>query len=125
MNLNFSSFADAGDLQKERLVLKAKAAIPLGDYLVMASKASATGTAVAGRHRAYWFPDGDVEADDLVVVYTKSGVDSKKKLASGATAHFFYWGLETPLWGKMSGNGVVILRADSWLFHVAAPKADT
>lgn len=120
MNLIFSSFADVGDLTKERLILKAVSDIPLGDYAVFLSKTSPDGTAYSGQQTAFWFPDGDIKANDLAVLYTKSGVASKKVLDSGATAHFFYWGLTAAQWGRTSGKGAVILRAAEWKFHSSA-----
>jgi hypothetical protein len=121
MKLRISSFADAGQADKERLIIKAESDTDIGDYLVMASSISSSGGATAGRKTAYWFPDKDVKAGDLVVLYSKSGTQSEKKLQSGATAHFFYWGLETPpQWS--AGKGAVLLFADEWKFEIPSKK---
>jgi len=118
MNLTFSSFADAGDLSKERLILKAKSDLAIGNYAVFVSGVTADGTATAGKKTAFWFPDGDVKANDLVVLYTKTGIASKKVLKSGATAHFFM-GLQNPQWEALGRRGAVILRAVEWTFKPA------
>jgi hypothetical protein len=40
------------------------------------------------------------------------GPDSEKKLESGVTANFFYWGLEGPVW---SGQyGAVLVLVNEW-----------
>lgn len=117
MNLKHSSFADPGSFEKERLVLKAYADVEIGNYAVFCSSVN-DGNATAGHKTAYWFPDGKVKAGDLVVLYTKGGTDSKKTLSSGATAHFFYWGLKTAIWGS-SNNAAVLLRVAEWTHHIA------
>ena len=116
MNLTFSSFVEPGNIDKERLILKAAADLPLGDYLVMLSKISDQGSAYSGMHTAFWFPDGDVKSGDLIVVYTKSGTVSKKTLDNGSTARFFYWGLSGPIWAPSEKQGVVIVRSAEWKF---------
>lgn len=118
MNLKHSSFADAGTFEKERLVLKAHAEVEIGNYAVFCSGVS-DGKATAGHKTAYWFPDEKVKAGDLVVLYTKTGTDSKKKLESGVTAHFFYWGLKNAIWGN-SNNTAVLLRVAEWSHRVAS-----
>jgi hypothetical protein len=120
MKLKISSFADAGQQSNERLVIRAETDADVGEYLVMCSSTSSEGNATAGRKVAYWFPDKEVKSGDLVVLYSKSGTQSEKKLQSGATAHFFYWGVDKPLW--VSGNGAVLLLALEWKFEVPGHK---
>jgi hypothetical protein len=113
MKLNITSFADAGNFQKERIVLKADAEIGLGEYAVFCTTVSASGDAMSGRKTAYWFPDGTIKKNDLVVLYSKKGTASKKDLNGGRTAHFFYWGDDHSMWGG-TGNGAVVLRVAEW-----------
>ncbi len=115
MNLQFSSFAEPGVLSNERLILKASAALNVGDYVILRSLVS-DGNPTAGWKGAYWFPDLEVSANDLVVLYSKKGSQSTKVLKSGRTAHFFYWGRTEPMWGN-NGHGAVILLASEWDFQ--------
>lgn len=115
MKLKISSFADAGNFQKERLVIKVESDTDIGDYAAFCSAISSEGKATSGRKNAYWFPDGDVKSGDLVVLYTKRGTASMKELEGGRTAHFYYWGQENSLWGSAS-NAAVILRVAEWTF---------
>lgn len=93
MRLTISSFPDAGNHQKERLIIKTKADIEIGEYAVFCSGTSdRNGSPTSGRQIAYWFPDGTVKSGDLVILYTKRGRTSTKELNDGRTAHFYYWG---------------------------------
>lgn len=129
MKVAVSSFADMGNLAKERLVLKVLADTDIGRYAVFSSdiysKPGKSGNPIptSGRKRAYWFDDLPVKAGDLVVLYTKGGLTSKKVLDSGNTAHFFYWGLTAPIW-EAAKTGVVVLSVDDWDFVPAARTLD-
>jgi hypothetical protein len=87
MKLEIRSFADAGQQKKERVIIKALSDTDVGEYLLMCSDIAKDGSATAGRKTAYWFPDKEIRAGDLVVLYSKSGTDSEKQLESGGTAH--------------------------------------
>lgn len=112
MKLQIRSIAAPGDIEKERLVLKATSDADVGDYAVLWSGISTSGGPTSGRKRAYWFPDVIVRAGDTVVLYTKKGERGKKALDSGGTAHFFYWGNETPLWDE--NHCAVLLLVSEW-----------
>ncbi|WP_156880545.1 MULTISPECIES: hypothetical protein [Thermomonas] len=113
MKLKISSYADAGNFQKERIVFKAISELELGEYAVFCSALSSDGNATSGKKTAYWFPDGVIKKDDLVVLYTKKGTSSTKELDGGRTAHFFYWGDDRAMWGS-SSNAAVLLQVASW-----------
>jgi hypothetical protein len=116
MNLEITSFADAGQPQKERIVLKALINLNVGEYAVFRSGVS-DGDPTAGWKSAYWFPDADVKANDLVILYTKKGSQSTKSLGNGRTAHFFYWGRDEVLWGN-NRFGAVVLWIANWMFRI-------
>jgi len=113
MKIEISSFADAGDYQRERIVIRVQSDVDIGEYAVFCSAVSSEGNPTAGRKQAYWFPDGIVKSGDLVVLYTKRGTTSRKELKPGRTAHFYYWGQEMALWGG-AGNAAVVLQIEDW-----------
>lgn len=113
MNLTISSFANNGDIGKERLILKANVDLDIGKYAVLYTELTADHNATAGSKLAYWFPDEEIKANDLVVLYSKNGTSSKKDLGNGRTAHFFYWERESPLWNDKS-KGAVVLQVAGW-----------
>jgi hypothetical protein len=118
MNLEIRAFADAGDLSKERIVLKALTDVDVGDYAILRSGvASGGGAPTSGRKAAYWFADVEVKANDVIVLYTKKGSRSSKLLDSGRTAHFFYWGKDEPLWADQK-FGAVLVEITNWQFEV-------
>lgn len=112
MKLKLRSVAAPGDLEKERLVLDATLDTDVGDYAVLWSGIGSSGGPTSGRKRAYWFPDVSVKAGDVVVLYTKKGERGKKTLDAGGTAHFFYWGRESPLWDD--SHCAVLLLVSEW-----------
>jgi hypothetical protein len=119
MNLEFRSFADAGNPSKERIILKALADLDVGDFAVLRSGVGTDRQSpTAGRKVAYWFPDEKVKSNDLIVLYTKKGSRSSKALEGGRTAHFFYWGRDDALWGD-NQFGAVISEIWDWDFRVA------
>jgi hypothetical protein len=118
MNLEIRSFADAGNPSKERLILKALSDVDVGEFAVFRSGVGTGNQPTAGRKLAYWFPDEKVKANDLIVLYTKKGSRSSKRLDGGHTAYFFYWGREDALWGD-NQFGAVVLEILDWEFRVA------
>jgi hypothetical protein len=118
MMLEISSFADPGTHEKERVILKALADLDIGNYAVLCSTISDRKSPTAGPKIAYWFPDGDVKSGDLIVLYTKSGQNSKKDIAGDHTAHFYYWSREDTLWGT-GKRTAVILRVAEWIHQIS------
>jgi hypothetical protein len=90
---------DAGDHDRERVVLQAKADLEAGAYVLIGARSAASGRALGGPVPfCFWFPDTDVRAGDLLVLYSKIGVSTQRDNAAGGVSHFFYWGLEAPIW---------------------------
>ncbi len=114
MKLKIMSFPDAGDLQKERVVMKAEADLDIGQYAAFLTNLQ-DGSASSGRQTAFWFPDGDVKLNDFVVLYSKHGKESTKVISGTRTAHFFYWGYDTAQWVPDGTNGLVVLKVSEWI----------
>jgi hypothetical protein len=115
MQLELKNFADAGVLDKERLIIRVLADVNIGSYVVLRSKTNDNGRPISGTKDAYWFPDVEVRRGDLIVLYTKRGTSSKKALeGSSGMAHFYYWSQSSPFWGAERSNTAVLIYADSW-----------
>ena len=115
MQLELKSFANAGVIDKERLVIRVLEDVNIGSYVVLRSKKSDKGKPVSGTKDAYWFPDVEVKKGDLIVLYTKRGTSSKKPLAIGeGMAHFYYWSKTSTFWGEDKNNTAVLICAESW-----------
>lgn len=113
MNLTFVRIEAAGDIERERIVLKASADLDAGDYAIFRCRRASNGRPSAGNVlNAYWFPYLDVTAGSYVILYTKSGKRSEKDITGNKKSLFFYWGCKQPIWND--GAAPVILRADDW-----------
>lgn len=116
MKVEIGNFADSGNDQKERLILKVNVDVDIGGFAVFRARLSDSGEPLSGYKVAYWFPDKKIKAGDLVVLYTKSGTASQKLLSGDRTAHFFYWGLAQAIWASEKKNAAVICSIDAFGF---------
>jgi len=112
MRLQISSVADKGVADKERIILKVLVDSDIGDFVLLQAGHNENGVTIAVFH-TLWFPYKKVSNGDLVVVYTKSGTNSENTIAGGRTAHFFYWGIPTPIWNTKN-RAPVLLYAPEW-----------
>ena len=114
MRLAIQYVADRGNTAKERLILRvrANANTDVGDYILIQSDFQGD-SVTTFTHHAYWFPYKEVKAGDIVVLYTKSGRVNEKALPDGRRVHFFYWGLDGPIWAA-EDRAPVLLHAPEW-----------
>ncbi|MGO9121037.1 MAG: hypothetical protein ACLQPD_25925 [Desulfomonilaceae bacterium] len=99
MKLRIQKIADRGNLEKERIVLRAVADTDVGVFAIFQVNTD-RGNITSDVKDAFWFPDQRVSAGDMVVMYTKQGRDKPKFDESGRKIHFFYWGKDQPRWNK-------------------------
>ena len=112
MRLKIIRIVERGVPGRERLHLSVLANTNLTSYAVFDTSYIGQDIVVIPK-RAYWFTDYLVKAGDHVIVYTCDGTNSTGKRKDGFTNHFFYWGLNQPLWGK-SGACAVLLEISDW-----------
>lgn len=112
MNLKLKSIAEKGNLEKERLVINVLNDADVGDYILMQTGMS-DGNVNISIFGTYWFPNKSVKAGDIVVLYTKSGVNKDKDLDGSRKAHFFYWGKNADFWSKPE-KAAVLAHAPTW-----------
>ena len=125
MNIQIESIANPGDLQNERLVLKAMKDVDIGDFILLHT-GRRDDSPTTWVKNTYWFPNKAVKAGDLIVIYSKLGTQSEKELASGSKAHFFYWGQRYALWMGAESAGVVVNAAEWKSFipeHIYSKKS--
>ncbi len=113
MQVQIDYVADRGDLDRERLVLRARRDTDIGDFLLIRTSVE-DGSVTTDVSDPLWFPDRGVKAGDLVVVYSKSGRNKRKEIEGGRTAHFFYWDQDAPLWDE-GESAAVLLHAPAWM----------
>ena len=116
MNLEIVGIRNPGELERERIVVRAVGDTDIGDYLMLRTRTN--GDVVrAGRARdCYWFRDKRVRAGDLVVLYSKSGTPREKQNDDDSLTHFFYWGLSEPCWSH-EHSAAVLVRLREWVSY--------
>jgi len=112
MKLKLRSIVEPGILAKERITLAAKEYADVGDFMLTRNLLNGEEVSLTIL-QAFWFPYVVVSAGDLVVLYTREGIQSSRVLENGKTAHFFFWGLDTPIWNEDS-VAPVLLEAPIW-----------
>ena len=111
MRLKITSIRDAGNIEKERVVLKAESSADVGAFLLIQA-GYFDDSVTNGVEETYWFPDKEVAEGDFIVLYTKSGKMSDKQFRD-VHSHFFYWGLNDPIW-KRPNKCPVLMYAPTW-----------
>lgn len=117
MKIKLKYISNKGDPHKERLVFTVLANTDIGSFAVFEALAVEDGVSNVV-HDTFWFPDKQVRAGDLVVLYTKSGESNEKMLDSGRRTHFFYWGSPRAKWSSTEKLPVVIAIA-KWAIATA------
>ncbi len=126
MTVELVGIEDAGNIEKERLVLKASAHDQLGNYAIFRCEADEDGLPYSGNiSKTFWFPNRMLAAGDLVILYTRQGRDSRKKDEGGHTSYFYYWDLDEPLW--TIGAMPVVVQTPDWELGkpISAPIAQS
>ncbi|MGA2894653.1 MAG: hypothetical protein ABSE22_17445 [Xanthobacteraceae bacterium] len=113
MILEFGRIIEAGNYEKERVVIRVPSDEDLGFYAVFQCKADDDAVPYAGNtEHVYWFPSRSLKGGDLVILYSKNGTAGEKKNDSGSTSYFFYWGLPEPVW--TTGKLPVLVNTTEW-----------
>ena len=108
MKVQITSVQDKGDMRHERLVLRVKRDVDIGDFMLLRT-AFADGHPTTRVENTLWFPDMLMSAGDIVVVYSKSGSAKQKKISGDRTAYFFYWHQDSTLWDDENVAPVLLL----------------
>lgn len=119
MHIEINKIVDPGVLEKERVVLKVLIDDELGFYGAFKSKKTGEKTISSKVTATFWFPDRYVKKGDIVVLYSKRGVNTERKNNDGTTSFFFYWGMNEPIWNK-SEDSVVLFKIDEWQYKSAS-----
>jgi len=115
MKVTFRAIRDEGIQEKEGIVFEVKEQDEIGQYAVFRSVQLEGGKVSARVRNVFWFPDKKVNKGDLVVLYTKTGVQSEHKNDDGSISHFFYWGLGSPIWGDLNQVPILLVIAE-WTY---------
>lgn len=116
MFIKIKYIRDAGDIDKERLVLQTFLDCEIGNYLTSVSIKTNNGNSVLSKIRGtYWFPDGKIPAGSLVVLYTKQGKNSIKNNNDGSKSFFYYRNETAPVFSDPN-SCAIIFEINKWTY---------
>jgi len=117
-NLEIIGIRDAGNIEKERLLLRAIYPVGPEYYIVVNVKQGTSDKLTILNDKVFWFPSGyQINAGEFIRLYTKKGKYSKEESKFGdqpAVYHNFYWDLENAVWDGQNSDAVTILKVEGW-----------
>lgn len=121
MQIEIKKIVDRDLLEQERAVLGVVSDTFLGNFAIFQTHSNSSGTVSTQIKRTYWFPDRDVKAGDIIVIYTKSGKNKVRDNDDGTQSHFFYLGKDAPIW-KDDSSALAIINILEWDYKTADGK---
>jgi hypothetical protein len=113
MNLKVDQIIDYGTHNSERVLLSVTGDCSLHYYL-LADTTYTDDTHISNKLRHfYWFPAQEVKVGDKIILYTKPGTNSNRKLPNGNTEYTYYWGLGNSVWNN-TGDAAILFHIDNW-----------
>ena len=112
MNIELNYIKDSGNIDKERIVFNVISDTELGKFLVAQTELLEDSRFSSKLGNIYWFPDQQVKAGDLVVLYTKVGINTSIQNENSTTTYFYYWGLDTV--HNQNINACIVILDASW-----------
>lgn len=113
MHLEILRVRDAGDLENERIVLKANQVCEISWYILLDNTYDEYGNLSNLWRHVYVFPKIKVKAGDFIWLYSKKGENSSRGNKSNTTTHLLYWGLDETIWNKEKDAAHLIKYIDS------------
>ncbi|POD96409.1 hypothetical protein [Pectobacterium odoriferum] len=112
MDLEIVSVENKGEIDSERLVLKAKADdVSTWDYAVLDNTYGKEDDVSNKNRHVFYFDDESpyvtLDKGEVIYLYTKRGKYQKKEV-SGVLHHYFYWCLGKSIWNK-DGDEVTLI----------------
>jgi hypothetical protein len=118
--LSVLGIRDAGDIDRERVVLRVDKPVDLLEYLVLNAASSHPARIRDLNQHVFWFPSHEVKPGEFVRLYSRTGVQLTRLGSYGrsqARYHDFFWGKSTPVWMPGS-NAAVLIEIAGWRFAV-------
>ncbi|MEQ8583203.1 MAG: hypothetical protein RIC30_10290 [Marinoscillum sp.] len=113
MELTITGIGDKGNLANERIGLKAIKDCELKFYQLFRTEFFDAGGFSNRSKSSYWFAPKKVKAGDKIIIYTKHGTDNFEIKEDGSTIHWYYWGLDQPIFIN-DKHGVVLVEINNW-----------
>lgn len=113
MTFQILKVKDAGDLENERVILKANKDCEISWYILFDNTYDDNGQLSNLWRHMYIFPKLSIKAGDFVWLYTKKGQKSNRGNDSKTTTHSLYWGLDETIWNHEGDMAYLVKYIDS------------
>lgn len=122
MGIIIEDFQDKGIIDKECIVLRITDSDDIGLYIIIATSIKEKESVSSRIKQTYWFPQRIVSPGDIVVLYTKSGIDRFFQNANGSYSYLFHWGIQDAMWTE-ENDCAVLFSVRAWYTKEAFPKS--
>jgi hypothetical protein len=112
MDLKILSIHGKGDYSKEYVVLRAINDCSLNFYALADTTFFGADHISSRLRNFFWFPDVNVNAGSIIVLFTRPGTDSSD-FENGRVIHRIYWNLNRAVWNN-TGDAAVLFSINSW-----------
>lgn len=113
MSFQILKIKDVGDLDNERVILKANKDCVISWYLLFDNTYDEQGNLSNLWRHMYIFPRLTIKAGDFVWLYTKVGENSKRGNDTNTTTYLLYWGLDETIWNHEGDVAYLVKYIDS------------
>jgi len=115
MKAQWLGIYDRGKLDSERVHFRATTDIDLNYYIILDTEHQFLSNKINIHNRScYWFSKFSVKSGENVVVYTRSGIYSTENRPDGQVFHFFFRGLQKPIYAT-NDRAAVLLELVNWI----------
>ncbi|MCX2546577.1 hypothetical protein [Pseudomonas sp. COW5] len=112
MDLRVSEVRAQGDEKKEVVVIRALKDCNLKGNIIFDETFKSDGSTSNVHRHVFVFPNWKVEKGDHIFLRTRSGENRKGETDKGNVAHYFHWGLNSPVWNEQ-GDKVHLIKVES------------
>lgn len=118
MSFQILKIKDAGDLDNERVILKANKDCEISWYLLFDNTYDEQGNLSNLWRHMYIFPKINMKAGDFVWLFTKKGANSSRGNDTNTTTYLLYWGLDETIWNNEGDMAHLVKYIDSQSIRV-------
>lgn len=118
MSFQILKVKDRGDLDKERVILKANKDCEISWYILFDNTYNDDGTISNLWRHMYIFPQITIKQGDFVWLYTRRGQNINRGNNSGTSTYLLYWGLDETIWNHDEDVAYLVKYIDSQTLKV-------
>lgn len=113
MHLQILKIKDSGDLENERVILRATKQCDIRWYMLFDNTYDAQGNLSNLWRHMYLFPPLQLNEGDFIWLYTKAGENTSRGNTSNTTTHLLHWGFEETIWNRDDDVAYLVKYVDS------------